>query len=40
MAVFGSMADALPLPWIMIASGAALILVAAVCRLDRGFTGR
>ncbi|QQO07601.1 MFS transporter [Breznakiella homolactica] len=38
MAVFGTMADALPLPWIMIASGAALILVAVVCRMDRGFT--
>ena len=35
MAVFGPMADVLPLPWIMMGSGAALIALAAAVRWDR-----
>lgn len=37
MAVFGPLADVLPLQWIMIGSGAALISMAAVIRCDRSF---
>ena len=35
MAIFGPLADVLPLPWIMIGSGAALIAMAAAVHLDR-----
>ena len=35
MAVFGPLADAVPLQWIMVASGAALILLAAFARDTR-----
>ena len=38
MAVFGPLADVLPLQWIMIGSGAALISMAAVIRCDRSFS--
>lgn len=38
MALFGPMADAIPLQWIMIASGAVLILIAIGCRWDKHFT--
>lgn len=37
MAVFGPLADVLPLQWIMIGSGAALISMATVIRCDRSF---
>ncbi len=40
MAVFGPLADRIPLQWIMIASGAALIVVAAAARCDRHFTDK
>jgi DHA3 family macrolide efflux protein-like MFS transporter len=35
MAVFGPLSDALPLRLLMIATGAALLLLTAVLRLDR-----
>jgi DHA3 family macrolide efflux protein-like MFS transporter len=37
MAVFGPLADVIPLQWIMVGSGAALILIAAVCCRDKSF---
>lgn len=38
MALFGPMADAIPLQWIMIASGVVVILIAIGCRWDKYFT--
>ncbi|MGI6153987.1 MAG: MFS transporter [Christensenellaceae bacterium] len=38
MAVFGPLADVVPLQWIMVGSGAALILIALRCKGDRRFT--
>lgn len=40
MALFGPMADAIPLQWLMIGSGAALILIAMGCWWDKHFTDR
>lgn len=37
MAIFGPLADVIPLQWIMIASGIALIVIAMVMRCDRQF---
>ena len=37
MAVFGPMADAVPLQWVMIGSGVGLIVLALFSRLDRSF---
>ncbi|MGO5115220.1 MFS transporter [Candidatus Avoscillospira sp. LCP25S3_F1] len=39
MAIFGPLADVIPLQWIMIASGIALIVIAVISRLDRRFWG-
>ena len=38
MAVFGPLADVVPLQWIMVGSGVALILIAFRCQWDRCFT--
>lgn len=40
MAVFGPLADRVPLQWIMVGSGIALVLLAAVMRFNRGFTDK
>ncbi|MCQ1530094.1 MFS transporter [Lutispora saccharofermentans] len=40
MIIFGPMADAIPLQWIMIGSGIALILIAAFIRADKTADGR
>lgn len=37
MAVFGPLADVMPLKWIMIASGVALMLIALIMRMNRDF---
>ena len=37
MAIFGPLADVIPLQWIMIASGIALIVIAMVMRCARQF---
>ena len=37
MAIFGPLADMIPLQWIMIASGIMLISTAVISRLDRQF---
>lgn len=37
MAIFGPLADVIPLPWMIIASGIALIAIAAILYLDRHF---
>lgn len=39
MAIFGPLADLIPLQWIMIASGVMLIVIAVIPRLDRRFWG-
>lgn len=39
MAIFGPLADVIPLQWIMIASGVMLIVIAVISRLDRRFWG-
>lgn len=39
MAIFGPLADLIPLQWIMIASGIVLIVIAVIPRLDRRFWG-
>ncbi len=39
MAIFGPLADVLPLEWIMVFSGAALLLVALFTRGSKGFRG-
>lgn len=40
MIIFGPMADAIPLQWIMVGSGIALILIAAFIRADKTADGR
>ena len=35
MTVFGPMADVIPLTWIMVGSGVALILLAVVVRINK-----
>lgn len=39
MAIFGPLADLIPLQWIMIASGIVLIVIAVISRFDRRFWG-
>ncbi len=40
MALFGPLADVIPLQWIMIGSGIALALIAGVMRMDRKFSDK
>lgn len=40
MAVFGPLADVVPLPWLMIFSGAALVALASILRVTKRFSDR